>query len=441
MGEATSRDERPGAPGSAIDPAAGRQLAAFRLVLGLATLAMLGRSWALWVGVGDFPRVPFVGAWPSPPRGVSWAVYATLLATVASAAFGLAPRASLLASVGLMGGLVLGDQNRLQPWAYQYLLTALALATASEAWALGLARLFVIALYLHSGLSKLDASFARELGPTFLRAGLAPLGLDPSGWPPPWRTGLALAMPTGELLVALALAFPATRRLGLAGAVALHVALIGVLGPWGLDHSEIVLIWNAALIAEGLVLFGGRRAGPAFTWREARATRPAVAWLFVLAAAMPFAERRGWWDTWPSFALYASHDERADVVVHRDDREFLPPSIRRHFRPAPGGPWLVLDPTAWSRAERGVPAYPQGRVGFAVGEALASRYRMPHLLRVVHRGRAERFSGRREIDVYVGLDEIRRRAGRFLLNAHPESPGLGDRFGMDRAWGRPGPGR
>ena len=163
---------------------------------------------------------------------------------------------------------------------------------------------------------------------------------------------------------------------------------------------------------------------------------PPVAWVFALAALLPFGERWGTWDTWPSFAVYASHNERVEIYIHQDDAQALPASVRRHLLDAGGGPWLRLDLSGWSRRERGVPIYPQARVGVGVAEGLATRYRSLHPIRVVVLGRAGRFDGRRASETLVGRESLRRAAGRYRVNAHPESGGDPSSrwgFGMDRA--------
>ena len=206
----------------------------------------------------------------------------------------------------------------------------------------------------------------------------------------------------------------------------MHGALIGILGPWGLDHSGGVVGWNASLIVEVLILFG-RFHGPLFdrrpTWREA----PVVV-LFVLAALLPLLERRGGWDSWPSFALYASHAERVYVEVLDSDAAAYPEAIRRHLEPPrPGDPWRRLDLTAWSRDERGTPPYPQSRAAVGVAEALADRPGATYPVRVIAWGRADRFSGRRTRAVAVGREAIRRLADGSAINAPPGPPRLEER--------------
>ena len=303
---------------------------------------------------------------------------------------------------------------------------ALALGTLPEARALGLCRLLLVSLYLHSGLSKLDATFPREVGSAFLVQLASPVGLDPMAWPGPLRTAVALAMPLVELLVGLGLASRRTRPVALPLAVLMHATLIAILGPWGLDHSTIVVVWNASLVVEGLILFAGTGPGRVVSpmGPMPRLGIP-VAAVFVLAATLPLLERRGGWDSWPSFALYASHAERVYVYLHDDAMGEVPEPIRRHLRPGPiGDPWHRLDLTSWSRLERGTPPYPQARASVGVSEALAARVGSPRGVRVVSWGRASRLSGRRTRAEATGPEAIRRLADGFLLNAHP-SPGGG----------------
>ncbi len=339
----------------------------FRLVLGLSTLLMLALSWPLWVGDGVIPRVPFLAGFDGLPG--SWPTYGFVMGSVAMASAlnvfasrkngrvgrRLGPATDLI-SVGLIVGLVIADQHRLQPWIYQYLLVTLAFAAFSPGNALRLARLFVILLYAYSGLSKLDATFTRELGGLFLNTALRPLGLDPSNWPATGRTAAVLTMPAVEILVAIGLYFHVTRRWALAGAILLHAMLLAILGPWGLGHSTIVLIWNASLIVEDLLLFGPRRLD--LSGDDAR--RSNLSWIewpvkvvFLMAAVMPLFERRGLWDTWPSFALYASHGERVDIYLADWEGVRLPDSVRAHLGPVGRDGYRRLDVNGWSLVRAG----------------------------------------------------------------------------------------
>jgi hypothetical protein len=401
---------------------ADRAGARLRRIAAAATAGMLLLSWPLWLDGGEVPRVPFLslaGKTDWPPA-VSWVLFAGLVGATALAGAARTWRPWFAASVGLFVVLVLRDQHRFQPWVYQYAMTLLLLAALPGGEGLRYVRWWFVALYAHSGLSKLDVSFRDELGQVFLRAAIGPLGFDPRGWPPAWRSAAVLAMPAAELGVAVMLAVPGLRAVGRVGAAVLHLLLILILGPLGLGHSTIVLVWNAAMLAEVWVAFG---AGP----EGEREGHPWHAWLVVpvklvfwAGVLLPFGERWGCWDAWPSHALYASHVGRVSVWLHESELPEYPAGVRGHVASGQGdGPWRRLDLTGWCRGERGTPVYPQVRACLGLAEGLAARYGGRGLVRVVVFGPADRWTGSRRSAEAVGLDAIRRLGDDYTLNAHP----------------------
>jgi hypothetical protein len=401
------------------DVAIARTSAQFRAALALATATMLGLSWPLWLPSTDFPTVPFVAGLPELSPRAGWAVFVLLLGSTVAAAVGLAARFALAVSVTLLAYLVLQDQHRFQPWVYQYLMVGLLLASLPADQALRYTRWWFASTYFFSGLSKLDHSFCAEMGQTFLSVAVEPFGLAFGSWPPLWREGAALAMPAFEVAVALALVTPSFRRTGLTGAMLLHAALLWILGPWGLRHSPIVLVWNAAMMVELALLF---RPGLGLETRipgRSSWLGSAVKVVFWAGIVLPLGERWGLLDAWPAHALYASHGERTAVYLREDELAEYPEVIRRHALRTSEPGWRVLDLTGWSREVRGVPVYPQGRACNGLADALAARYGGPRLVRVVQWGRADRLSGKRTSTELLGLDAIRRQGDRYWLNAHP----------------------
>jgi hypothetical protein len=389
--------------------------ASYRAILCGSTLLMVGLSWPLWVNDPDFPKVPFIRGLVDPPHWASWLVLGGILATLGMAAVGLRWRLMLGINLVLLAFAILQDQNRLQPWAYQYAMVGLSMACMSRVRALRMARWYIVGLYFYSGLSKLDVSFCRELGPTFLSAALGPFGLIPEAWPESTHTLTCLTMPAFEIVVAWLLLLRLTQRIGLVGAVILHAALIWILGPWNLGHSTIVLVWNACLIIEDGVLFHGTSI-PTAAGEEPMLGLVAGP-IFLVAMILPVGERLGLCDAWPGHALYASHAERSDVFVHEDDLDRYPPAIRRRLDQGGVTPWRRLDLTSWSRDIRGTPLYPSGRVGNAVAEFLEERFAGQQPVRLIQWRRARAWDGARERDESLGLRAIVKRADQFWLNA------------------------
>jgi hypothetical protein len=409
--------EGAGAEPAEARAANGRIAARLRAVIALATAAMVGLSWPLWTPGALFPRVPFVRGLPALPDQAGWVVFLFLEGSLIAAAIGFAWRYTLGLSLILLGGLILDDQHRFQPWAYQYLAMGLLLIALGPGFAVRYGRWWIASIYVYSGLSKLDRSFCDELGRLFLSAGLHPFGVDPESWPASGRVAAILAMPVFEVAVGCALGSGRLRRVGLAGALALHGALVAILGPWALAHSTIVLVWNLAMMVEAVILFGPRESPAAVASERVRPLGRAVIGLFWVGVLLPLGERVGLCDAWPAHALYASHVERTSVELHEAELGDYPESIQR--RCSGEGTWRRLDLTGWSRDVRGVPVYPQARACNGLAEALAARYGGARLVRVTQWGRATILTGARRRDEFLGPDAIRAHGNTFWLNAHP----------------------
>ncbi len=378
---------------------------------------MLVQSWPLWVASSEIARVPWISNLVQPPSWIERVGIILALSGLVLAGAGVRPRRCLAATICLLIGFVLFDQERFQPWLYQYLVVGLGLASLTDRAGLTFARLYLVGLYVHSGLSKLDVSFLNQLGPVMLDTLLSGLGLHPQGWTQSDRTLLILAMPLSEISIGLGFLSRSFVRVALAGSIVLHVTLIGILGPWGLDHSTNVLVWNGLILVGNVVLTSGK---PLWGWPEF-ATLWACPTLGVLIAVslLPFLEPWGWFDTWPSHALYASHAERTELYFYADDVDHLPASIRSHLVRSTLPNWVRLDLTALSRYQHGTPLYPQSRSTNGVAEDLTLRYGGLHPTRVLQWGRADRWTGRRSRLEMIGIEAIRQHGDTYWLNAHP----------------------
>jgi len=393
-----------------------RAAATLSRVLAGSTAMLLVLTRPLWTGAG-LPKVPWFSWMPRFVEPIDALACAALPVALTAAAVGLRTRFALTAATAIALPLVAGDQHRLQAWMYQFLLLAFVLVMLEPRQALTAARLLTASIYVHSGLSKFDVSFHAGTGRQFVS-----VLLDPDQTPGALVTPLILSMPLGELLIGLAFLQPSTRRIGLVAATVMHAALVGLLGPWGLNHHGPVLLWNLYFVAQNLILFGQVRTlrtphSEIAALRSAfRTPCSAIVWSVVCAAmVLPSVERWGLWDVWPSWGLYASHDERTYVYVTGPGVDELPQSMRAHLLTADEG-WRRLDLAAWSLAVRGCPTYPSNRAMLGLADGLARRH--PHLhWRVVLLGRAGWISGSRDREVLDGSEAIRARAAGFALNA------------------------
>jgi hypothetical protein len=394
-----------------------------RLVLTGSTLVMVLLSWPLWIDLADFPAVPFVRWFPEYPREWSWLGLGIVLTGLGLSMRDRFGRIGLGLTVVAMTWLILGDQLRLQPWVYQFLVMGTLLGVLPPRSALTFCRTYLVSVYLYSGVSKLDRSFVDELGPLFLRTFARVVPIDASGLFKPGREATVLIMPIAEIVVAALLIPRRTRAIGYLGALIIHLTLLLILGPWGLGHSTIVLVWNVALGVEEFFVFWpgspSRRELAGWSLREKILGLP-----FAMVVLMPMSERWGFFDSWPSHALYASHCERSSITMDSAGNfDRMPAALRIASKASISQGGWVLNPTDWTRSVRGVPVSPQNRYANGLAEWIAARmgnegYGRPEV-RVVHSSRADLLTGRRVEISSEGLEEIRDEGERFWFNAHP----------------------
>jgi hypothetical protein len=408
----------------------------FVRVWAIAGLALIAGTWRLWTPQSVYPQVPLVPAGRLAPLWFDWIGVAGMMIALATAL--VANHRSSIGRAGLWvfassaTGMILLDQHRLQPWAYQFVLIALVLATRSDTRSFGLLRWLTVGIYFWSSLGKFDHVFLHGLGQQFAATALGWAGVVIDDWPPWLRLAAAGVFPAWELLVALGLLFGRSRTIALAGAVVMHLGLLAVLGPWGLDHQPGVLIWNLFFLAQAIFLFSPARrpeenvAAPEGDddLTNARPQFGLAELIIALAITLPVLEPLRLWDHWPSWGLYSTRAERVTVLVHRLAAFRLPDELTPYLQRAPAGDdWRELEIDRWSLETLGAPVYPQARFQLGVAEAVGRRFELGGFIQAVHFYPSDRRTGERRQEAWVGVDAISEAASGSWLNGRPRPTG------------------
>lgn len=398
-----------------------------RRVVCCAGIALLGATHPLWEPQSVFPQVPLLPAteWPD---AVEWmwvfGLFASLCCAVGATKEGVGIL-SFYAVPFFWFALALGDQQRLTPWAWQLSVLAFVLG-AHPRRALQLARLLLVGIYFYSAFSKFDVSFLQQMGSSFAAVLVAPLGVDPAPVWLPWM------FPCGELAIAVGLALPArwkiVRGAALAGAVAMHLALLYILGPFGLQHQPGVLLWNVSFLLQALLLFGPGLVGESSSESDKDAPpvddgrRFLVEWrnglALVATAVALLVPLSPWCDPWFAWELYSPRSARVEVFVPSELAKKLPLELQDAGAVAVGEYWMPLRLDRASLAKLGTPLYPGPRVQLAAAIAVARKYKID-LLRVVELGPADRLTGERTSREMVGLERVEQAAREYWFNALP----------------------
>ena len=313
---------------------------------GLFLLLLVALTFRLWIGPPEIPGIPAI---PLIPHGLRLPtlcyVVPSIVLVIGLLLVVIAPARCVKLWWLVAGSLFVSfllDQHRLQPWAYQSAIYALIFAAMDP----HRGRRFLIPLaasvYLYSAAGKFDFQFAHTVGQDFLEALANPFGGLPDQLAPSARAKIALVFPAMEFLAGLGLLFRRTRSLAAIVVMLMHASLIAILGPWGLDHSTGVLVWNLLLIVQAylLMLKPGSLETKAATERDAvgldQARQPGhshvasslVVSVVVIVLFAPVLERSGYWDHWTSWSLYSPHTSRVDIELHRSAIGMLDPYSR-----------------------------------------------------------------------------------------------------------------
>ena len=407
--------------------------------MGVSSIALLAATYKLWKPQTVFPQIPVTEWLCHAPRWIDWLPLAGLMAGLCMLVFA---RNELWSYFGCYMGLAsLGvsiclDQHRFQPWAYQLGLFLFIWIACPNRLHHALFRWLMISIYLYSALGKLDYEFLNSVGRHMLGAIVKLLGQNLEAIPSGLQSILIAMFSLTELAIAIGLLWPKSRYVAGWFAIALHLSLILILGPLGLNHRPSVLVWNVQFAVLAYLLFirsithpEASSAADSTEQRHLIDRLPNwVQWsssmLIAIPIVMPVTERFGLWDHWPSWALYAPHSSRVRVEVSGPNISRLPADLLKwsnvpHSSEEDSLEWVNLAMDRWSLESLDTPIYPQARFQLGVARELADIVDSESSIRVIVLGCANRFTGERTSEVLLNNEQFDEAASKFWLNTRP----------------------
>jgi hypothetical protein len=290
-------------------------------------------SLPLWMSERAYPLFPcgsLFKPFPAPLDAIFlWVTIALLCLSVFLPAHSWGP-------VGCCVLLALQDQTRWQPWFYQYLLLITLAAVIRDRRApsfLLVCRVFMVCMYLWSGVHKLNPGFLRMYEAAF------PSLL--TGFWPEWAVGAVRsagpASPWLEIGTGIALCFRQTRMAGIIAAILTHLSILLITGPLGTFRNAVVWPWNLIMPALVVLLFYRTKE---FGWKSLSGSRSweAAGAVVLLAAVMPAFSNDDVWDRYLSFQLYSGSERRLVLIVDQTAAQAMPESWQARLKPSFGHP-------------------------------------------------------------------------------------------------------
>ncbi len=316
----------------------------------------------LWLGERAFPLSPIADFLPSLHHPIDLILFSITLLLLQCIVFFKNPKKFIVAFLVLALLLALMDQNRWQPWFYQYLMMFFILAfydfegksnLHSESILL-VFKLMIGAIYFWSGLQKLNPNFITDTYPWLMEPitnHLSESAVSKTDW-------LGKAFPMIEITTSLALFSNKFKKKAVVMLFFMHLFILFVLGPFGHNYNPVIWPWNMAMMAFSAILFYNSEATSfhqiknAFQFHSIKI----VILFFVL---MPLLNFFNTWDSYLSHNLYSGNTSNGVIYISDSVESKLPPEIKQYSKGEMNLNQITIK--YWCMMELGVPAYPEKR--------------------------------------------------------------------------------
>lgn len=255
----------------------------------------------LWLAYRFFPLVPVHDALHVIPPVIHLLLLCISLTGMAGFVFFPSKKMGWVILIAEVLACLL-DQNRWQPWEYQFLcMLGAYLFIENENKKQFCWQAILVGLYFFSGLNKCDHHFIYNVWNNLLLKNLAGIAQ-----PGTWLLRAGYCIPMIEMFAAIALCFGRSRNLAAWLLVLMHIFNLLVFGPLGLRTNEVIWPWNLLMPILVISLFYKKNAGH-FTLPL---MKPIYTIIILIAWwALPWLQLAGYWDKYLSGVLYSGRVE------------------------------------------------------------------------------------------------------------------------------------
>jgi hypothetical protein len=331
-----------------------------------------GISWKVWIADRIFPVVPpfkFLAV----PSIVHLILFIVSLSTLLALLIFPSNKKLQIGVIVIEVLSCLLDQNRWQPWEYQYIFIILALVInyKNDKTALASIAFIFISIYFFSGLGKMNPLFSQYLRNVIVGFGIFHESNSRIYNMLFYHVGYLLGII--EILLSIGLLFSRTVKAAAIFLILMHLCILVIFGPLGINYDKIIWPWNIAMIVCLYILF--IRSNPEVI--SLQLIKPG--WnklLIVLFGILPFLNFFGYWDYYLSASLFSYRAPDMYVHIHNQEKcKELQPyfSIYKNKLTADTNTALI-NIREWSFKEMEVPAYPELRVYKSIKQQLLKRY-------------------------------------------------------------------
>lgn len=336
------------------------QLIKLTVLAGLFVSVLLSLN--LWAGQRWFPKVPVIEGLPgltAPYDFISLGVCFSLLVIC----FLNRSRKPVWCLLLFCVYMCFEDQNRLQPWFFNYLFMLLILQFYKQRVdesnnfisVFICLQILVALIYIFSGLQKFNAFFATDTFPWMIDPLKSVLSAKQMGL----LSKFGKLVPYVELFTGIGLLVKPLRFVALPLVILMHVFILLMLGPAGKSFNYVIWPWNIVMILLCLLLYGNikqeRFFDSSFLFKH-------VSFYLVILVMLilPIFSFSNTYDSYLSSSLYSGNTHGCKLILSDEAYRKLPLYIRAYV--VRNSNYNLLYVKQWAMAELNTPCVPEKRI-------------------------------------------------------------------------------
>lgn len=313
-------------------------------------------SYNLWHTERLFPLIPPFDFLENVPNIIHLSLFYFALAGIALV--GIFPKNRMLIGFTLLIEFIscILDQNRWQPWEYQYFLTFafFFFYHKNPKQFINYFSFLLIVIYFNSGIHKLNGGFLYKVWEEMILTRL--FGFEAHQINNLFIHYAGLSLGVIEFVAALGLLFAKNKKIYALLLVGMHVFILILVGPTGLNYNPIVWPWNVVMMVFILMVF--YNSSTVISFKNLVSGYNKV--LFVLLGILPFFCFTGLYDNFFSFNLYSGSLKHFLICV---DEKKVGKEYQPYFSEAKRlcGTNSVILGNNWALTEMNIVIYPEER--------------------------------------------------------------------------------
>lgn len=272
-------------------------------------------SYKTWIANRLYPVIPSFDFFKYLPDGLHIILFSVSLILLLVIVFTNRKIALLIAFFVIELFSCMLDTVRWQPWEYMYMCIFLIniINFHRPKNILVLIHLFLISMYLFSGLHKLNRGFLHSFWMNDILVKYLGISLNVILKYKLFFAGLII--PFFEILFAGLLVFSKNKRRISYFFIMIHLIILFIIGPFGLDYNSVVWFWNLALIIILMIVYG-----KTIQINHIRSLLKNNIYWLILWFFMPILSFFGRWYQYFSFNLYSGKGEQMYIYFSVKDK-------------------------------------------------------------------------------------------------------------------------